>query len=53
MGILSRKMGSWSLSSSLLIIMIYIIIVKIIRENEVVESILRKPVWQPKTSHCF
>jgi hypothetical protein len=42
------------LESFIIIINYYdIIIVKIIRENKVVESILRKPVWQPKTSHCF
>jgi hypothetical protein len=47
MGILSSKMGSWSLSSSLLIIIIYLYYYckKLLqRENEIVESILRKPV---------
>jgi hypothetical protein len=62
MGILRRKMGSWSLSPSLLTsaVHIIIVIVKIIiggggetYNNKIVESNLRKPVRQLITSHFF
>jgi hypothetical protein len=61
MGILRRKMGSWSLSSSLITSAVHIIlvIVRIIMggggryKNKKVESNLRKPVRQLITSQYF
>jgi hypothetical protein len=46
MGILSSKIGSWSLASLVIIVLYIILIVKIItdRVNKIVESIIGKHV---------